>query len=76
MYGQSEVDHKSGGRGCTAVAVEYNTLCKGEGKIVVDVVVVGRPFGWWVVIQPQNPGANTFSVDIEKTRKVDRLVQG
>ena len=76
MYGQFEVDHKSGGREWTAVAVEYDTLCKGEGGIVVDVVVVGRPFGWWLVIQPKNPGVNTFSVDIEKTRKVDRLLKG
>ena len=45
MYGQFEVDHEPGGRECTAVAVEYDTLCEGEGEVVVDVVVVGRPFG-------------------------------
>ena len=48
MYGQLEVDHKPGGRECTAVAVEYDALCE-----VVDVVVVDRPFGWRVVIQPK-----------------------
>ena len=66
VYGQCEVNHKSGGRECTASAVDYDTLCEGGGEIVVDFVVVGRPFGWRAVIQPKNPGVNTFSVDIEK----------
>ena len=50
VYGQFEVNHKSGGRECTASAVDYDTLWEGEGDVVVDVVVVGRPFGWRVVI--------------------------
>ena len=63
MYGQFEVDHKSGGRECTAVAVEYDTLCEGEGEVVVDVVVVGRPFGlgWWL-----NPNIISHPDEIKK----------
>ena len=77
VYGQFEVDHKSGGRECTANAVDYDTLCEGEGDVVVDVVVVGRPFELRVnsTQKPQSK-IDTFSVDIEKTRKVDGLLQG
>ena len=48
MYGQFEVDHEPGGRECIAVAVEHDALYEGEGEgeVVVDVVVVGRSFGW------------------------------
>ena len=39
-----------GGHKCTAVTIEYHTLREGEGE--GEVVAVGPPIEWQVVIQP------------------------